>query len=214
MTLLPQRLGKGAPEETGGLWRERKKGETKGATVKIPPCQNSNIFSTGLTETRVFLGIKKKSGHHHWIQIPNRWLTGLIHVLKRKIRKEKHKCTFMKFIHWFSHFFHALIHSFIHSNNSHPPSYAQLCLTSYFYHLLCRPNAEKADFFPQKLDSSCLTRPSPSILLPPFPSFCLSAVKGNNQAPIIDHTSTSAAERQRELVKKNNNKIKKKRTES
>lgn len=51
---------KNGQQQRDGLWRERKTGETERATVKIPPCQNSNIFSTGLTETRVFLGIIKK----------------------------------------------------------------------------------------------------------------------------------------------------------
>lgn len=94
----------------------------------------------------------------------------------------------MQFIHPFLHpVIHSFMQSFTQSDNTYPPSYSWFCLNSYFYHLLCTPYAEKADFFPQKLDSSCLTPPSPLYSPPSISSFCLSAVKGNNQAPITDH---------------------------
>lgn len=74
--------------------------------------------------------------------------------------------TYKQFIHQF-----AVIRP--QSNGSNPSSWSWLFLSHYIYQPLRAPCAEKADFFPQKLDSSCLTPPSPPPTL--FNHFRLSA---------------------------------------
>lgn len=87
--------------------------------------------------------------------------------------------TYKQFIHQF-----AVIRPYAtQSNGSHPSSWSWLSLSHYIYQPLRGPCAEKADFFPQKLDSMSDPTIPPSTLFLPFPSLCLSAVKGNNRAP-------------------------------
>lgn len=76
-------------------------------------------------------------------------------------------------------------HSFTHS---HPPFYSWFCLNSYFYHLLWWPYAEQAEFFPQKLDSSSLTPPSPPLYSPPSISVLLS-LSCEGKPPGLNHRS-------------------------
>lgn len=58
----------------------------------------------------------------------------------------RNTCTSMWLIHRILHpVTHSFMHSFIHTVKQ-LPSYPWFSWTSYFYHVLCRPYAEKADF--------------------------------------------------------------------
>lgn len=151
--------------------------------MKIPLCQNSSIFPLGLHKTRVFLEIKKEK-----LASTNgqRYQTDVWH--KVQYSKSVYGKTYIYFIQYIDSF----IQPFCLMQFS-PSSFSWL-FESLYLSTSHGPYAEKADFFPQKLDSSCLTPPSPSTLLPPFPSFCLSAVKGNSQAP----TNWSSTKQQNE----------------
>lgn len=141
-------------------------------------------FSTGFTETRVFLGIKKKR-------------PALMDTDTKQMSLSK-DCTDA----------HAFLCTTVQSgekkwsSNSHLSCRSRQRLTRYIYHCHGGPCAEKVDFFPQKLNSSRLTpTATPTSLLLPFPSFRLSAVKGNNQTPNIHHSSHSAAETEKKSEK-------------
>lgn len=93
-------------------------------------------------------------------------MSDMLHYTEKK-RQEKHACSFLQFIHRFFHlalrsFIRSLTHSLTHSAEQLSSTISfvvpseQLYLSSTLW-AICR----ESRFFPQKLDSSCLTPPSP-----------------------------------------------------
>lgn len=141
----------------------------------MPSCQNFNIFPLGLQKPGSFWEFKKK-GQHWWIQIPNRCRSQRtvqtpVHFYARPFNLGKKKKNLVKQL----------------------SSVMSLTATfdSLYLSLSRRAMCRESGFFPTEtkfLPSD--PHRHPTSLLLPFPSFCLSAVKGNNQTPtsIIHHT--------------------------
>lgn len=143
-------------------------------------------FSTGFTESRVFLGIKKKkvstNGHRYQTDVGLKGLHGRTCALVQSEKKKK----------------------------SSAEQFSSVVLLAAPFNLLylsssLRAMCRERRLFPTetKFLPSDPHHHHPSSLLLPFPSFCLSAVKGNKQSPNTHHSSRLAEKE---------NKIKKKKT--
>lgn len=179
--------------------KERTKGkkETEEMTVKVTHCQKCNIFSTGLTETRVFLGMKKKNN-----TLANtcgyRYQTDGWHA-ELCCKKLKHSVLCNSFTDFFyprHSFFHAFIHFAKHFK---PTMLFTLFVWIAIFIIFSVDHMQRKQIFPTETRFLMYDPTIP----PLFSSLHFRpSVKGNNQAPLVDHTSTSATQRERGRVRK------------
>lgn len=167
-----------------GLWRVRENGGNRGDDCKVNTLTGLQHFSTRLTETRVFLGIRK-SDQHRCKQIPNRWLTN------SSVRKSQQWETYIHFfkrsIHWF---LHPLIHSFMScmfsliqevSETGQSRIRIHSCVSIAIFIIFSGDMQKK--HFPQKLNSSCLTPPPPPLFSSRRFRFSASQLRGVETGP-------------------------------